>query len=79
MEKYSEDKELDFVRRFRELMSYNGLTLPKGSKIYLRLDSTEPDFENKIVKYKESIHFERVRPMKLYEIQQYLEYGNTKD
>lgn len=79
MEKCSEDKELEFVKRFRELMSYNGLTLPKGSKIYLKKDDTETDFENKVVKYKESIHFERVRPMKLYEIQQYLEYGNTKD
>ena len=58
MEKCSEDKELDFVRGFRELMSYNGLTLPKGSKIYLKLDGTERDFENKVVKYKESIHFE---------------------
>lgn len=79
MEKCSEDNELDFVRGFRELMSYNDLTLPKGSKIYLKIDSTETDFENKVVKYKESIHFERVRPMKLYEIQQHLEYDNTKD
>lgn len=74
MEKCSEDKELDFVRGFRELMSYNGLTLPKGSKIYLKLDSTERDFENNVVKYKESIHFERVRPMTLAEISQHLEY-----
>jgi hypothetical protein len=79
MEKCSEDKELDFVKGFRELMSYNGLTLPKGSKIHLKIDGTETDFENKVVKYKESIHFERVRPMNLYEIQQYLEHGNTKD
>ena len=74
MEKCREDKELDFVKRFRELMSYNGLTLPKGSKIYLRLDGTEKDFENKVVKYKESVHFERVRPMTLSEISQHLEY-----
>lgn len=79
MEKCSEDKYLDFVKGFRELMSYNGLTLPKGSKIYLKIDGIETDFGNKVVKYKESIHFERVRPMKLYEIQQHLEYGNTKD
>lgn len=59
MEKCSEAKELDFAERFRELMSYNGLTLPKGSKIYLKIDSVETDFENKVVKYKESIHFER--------------------
>lgn len=74
MEKCSEDKELDFVKGFRELMSYNGLTLPKGSKIYLRLDDTEKDFENKVVKYKESIHFERVRPMTLAEIFQHIKY-----
>ena len=74
MEKCSEDKELDFVRGFRELMSYNGLTLPKGSKIYLKLDGTERDFENKVVKYKESIHFERVRPMTFAEIFQHFEY-----
>lgn len=55
-------------------MSYNGLTLPKGSKIYLKLDSTEIDFENQVVKYKESIHFERVRPMTLAEISQHIEY-----
>ena len=79
MEKCSEDKELDFVKGFRELMSYNGLTLPKGSKIYLKIDSIERDFEDKVVKYKESIHFERERPMTLAEIQQHLEYGNTKD
>ena len=74
MEKYSEDKELDFVKGFRELMSYNGLTLPKGSKIHLKIDSIERDFENNVVKYKESIHFERVRPMTLAEISHHLEY-----
>ena len=74
MEKCSEDKELDFVKGFRELMSYNGLTLPKGSNIYLKQDGIETDFENKVVKYKESIHFERVRPMTLAEISQHLKY-----
>lgn len=74
MEKCSEDKELDFVRRFRELMSYNGLTLPKGSKIHLKIDSVEPDFENRVVKYKESIHFERERAMTLAEISQHLKH-----
>lgn len=74
MEKCSEDKELDFVKGFRELMSYNGLTLPKGSKIYLKIDGIETDFENKIVKYKESIHFERVRPMTQAEIFQHIKY-----
>lgn len=74
MEKCSEDKELDFVKRFRELMSYNGLTLPKGSKIYLKLDSTEMDFEKQVVKYKESIHFEREKPMTLAEISQHIKY-----
>ena len=74
MEKCSEDKELDFVKGFRELMSYNGLTLPKGSIIYLKQDSVERDFEKQVVKYKESIHFERVRPMTLAEISQHLKY-----
>lgn len=74
MEKCSEDKELDFVKRFRELMSYNGLTLPKGSKIHLKIDGIETDFENQVVKYIESIHFERVRPMTLVEISQHTKY-----
>lgn len=74
MEKCSEDNELDFVKGFRELMSYNGLTLLKWSKIYLKLESTEIDFENQVVKYKESIHFERVRPMTLAEISQHIKY-----
>lgn len=73
MEKCSEDKELDFVKGFRELMSYNGLTLPKGSKIYLKEDSIERDFENQVVKYTESIHFERVRPMTQAEISSAIE------
>ena len=73
-DQFNEDKELDFVKRFRELMSYNGLTLPKGSKIYLEIDSIESDFEDNVVKYKESIHFERVRPMTLAEISQHLKY-----
>ena len=55
-------------------MSYNGLTLPKGSKIYLKIDGTETDFEKQVVKYKESIHFERERPMTMAEISQHIKY-----